>query len=187
MSEKKELATTSEKKPKRKRPDRTEACSVHTDPGDNTKYLDHSMTMFDWPEVDMTQPQEVKQRVGLYFGLCRENDMKPSVAGLALAFGVERNTLWRWANNVESKYIPTESRNLIKKAYQVLNAQMEDYAQNGKINPVTAIFLLKNHHNYSDRQDIVLTPNTQSSDSQTPEQLYQKYITDSAGDFEDAD
>lgn len=187
MSENKELATTGEKKPKRKRPDRTEACSVHTEPGDNAKYLDHSMTMFDWPEVDMTVPQEVKQRIGMYFGLCRDNDMKPSVAGLALAFGIERNTLWRWANNVESKYIPTESRNLIKKAYQVLNAQMEDYAQNGKINPVTAIFLMKNNLGYSDRQDIVLTPNTQVNDSATPEQLYQKYLTDSATDYEDSD
>ena len=187
MSEKKELATTGEKKPKRKRPDRTEACSVHTEPGDNAKYLDHSMTMFDWPEVNMTVPQEVKQRIGMYFGLCRDNDMKPSVAGLALAFGIERNTLWRWANNVESKYIPTESRNLIKKAYQVLNAQMEDYAQNGKINPVTAIFLMKNNLGYSDRQDIVLTPNTQVNDSATPEQLYQKYLTDSATDYEDCD
>lgn len=187
MSEKKELATTGEKKPKRKRPDRTEACSVHTEPGDNAKYLDHSMTMFDWPEVNMTVPQEVKQRIGMYFGLCRDNDMKPSVAGLALAFGIERNTLWRWANNVESKYIPTESRNLIKKAYQVLNAQMEDYAQNGKINPVTAIFLMKNNLGYSDRQDIVLTPNTQVNDSATPEQLYQKYLTDSATDYEDSD
>ena len=187
MSEKKELATTGEKKPKRKRPDRTEACSVHTEPGDNAKYLSHALTMFHWPDVDMTRPDCVKERVTMYFELCRVNDMKTGIAGLALAFGVDRTTLWKWVNGVDSKYIPTESRNTIKKAYQIINSQMEDFMQNGKINPVAGIFLMKNNMGYSDRQDIVLTPNTQANDSTTPEQLYQKYLTDSATDYADAE
>lgn len=40
-----------------KRPDRTEAMSLHTDPGDNRKYLQHSMAMFNWPKVDFKEPQ----------------------------------------------------------------------------------------------------------------------------------
>lgn len=187
MSEKKELATTGEKKPKRKRPDRTEACSVHTEPGDNAKYLRHSMTIFEWPDVDMKEPEQVKQRVSMYFALCEQDDMKPSVAGMALAFGVERNTLWRWANGVESQYLPTESRNLIKKAYQLLNSQMENYMQNGKINPVAGIFLMKNNMGYQDKQEVVLTPNSQMGDSATPEELQQRYIEATVGDYEESD
>ena len=42
---------------KRTRPDRKEALSVHTEPGDNRKYLEHSMVMLDWPDVNVREPQ----------------------------------------------------------------------------------------------------------------------------------
>ena len=141
---------------KRTRPDRKEALSVQSEPGDNRKYLEHSMAMLDWPDVSMREPEQVKARIGQYFQLCADDDMKPSVAGMALAFGVDRTTLWKWANGVDSAYVPAESRNLIKKAYQVLNAQMENYMQNGKINPVAGIFLMKNNMGYVDKQEMVL-------------------------------
>lgn len=167
-----------------KRPDRTEAMSVHTEPGDNRKYLQHSLRMWDWPSVDMKEPEQVKERIGMYLQICSEDDMKPSVAGLALAFGVDRKTIWAWANGVDSAYLPNESRNFIKKAYQFLNAQMEDYAQNGKINPVAAIFLMKNHFGYQDKQEVVLTPNNQLGEAASAEELQQKYIEAAASDYD---
>mgnify|MGYP001068641392 CR=1 FL=1 len=144
-----------------KRPDRTDALSVHMEPGENRKYITHSLRMWDWETPDMKEPAQVKERIGQYLEICAEDDMKPSVAGMALAFGVHRKTLWAWANGIDSDYLPPASRDLIKKAYQFLNAQMEDYAQNGKVNPVTAIFLMKNHFGYADKQEVVLTPNQQ--------------------------
>ena len=47
---------------KRTRPDRKEALSVHTEPGDNRKYLEHSMVMLDWPDVNVREPEQVKER-----------------------------------------------------------------------------------------------------------------------------
>ena len=35
----------------------------------------------------------------------------------------------------------------------------ENYMQNGKINPVSGIFLGKNNFGYQDKQEMVLTPN----------------------------
>lgn len=167
-----------------KRPDRTEAVSVHTDPGDNRKYLQHTMRMWDWPEVDMREPEQVSERIRQYFCICIEDDMKPSVAGMACAFGVDRKTIWAWANGVDSKTLPTESRNLIKKAYQNLNAQMENYMQNGKINPVAGIFLMKNNMGYQDKQEVVLTPNNQLGEAASAEELQQKYIEAAASDYD---
>ena len=69
-----------------KRPDKSRDMSVQTEPGDNRKYLEHSLKMWDWPSVDMKEPEQVKERIGMYFKLCADDDMKPSVAGLALAF-----------------------------------------------------------------------------------------------------
>lgn len=167
-----------------KRPDKSRDMSVQTEPGDNRKYLEHSLKMWDWPSVDMKEPEQVKERIGMYFKLCVDDDMKPSVAGLALAFGVHRKTIWAWSTGVDSKTLPTESRDFIKKAYQILNAQMEDYAQNGKINPVAAIFLMKNHFGYQDKQEVVLTPNNQLGEAASAEELKQKYIEAAASDYD---
>lgn len=185
--EKKELATVSEKKTelrgnhrgKGSRPDKT----VETEPGDNRHYLMHNMKMFDWPSVNMKEPVAVAERLKLYFATCAEDDMKPSVAGMALAFGIDRRTLWKWINGLDSAYIPAESRDSLKKAYQLLNAQMENYMQNGKINPVAGIFLMKNNMGYQDKQEVVLTPNQQLGDSATPEELERKYLEATAGDY----
>lgn len=170
-----------------KRPDRTTAMSVQTKTGDNRKYLQHTMRMWNWPEVDMREPEQVAERIEQYFGICIEDDMKPSVAGLACAFGVDRKTIWAWANGVDSKTLPTESRNLIKKAYQNLNAQMENYMQNGKINPVAGIFLMKNNMGYADKQEVVLTPNQQLGDQVPAEDLEKKYLEDVVGASSDYD
>ena len=107
--------------------------------------------------------------------------MKPSVAGMALAFGIDRRTMWKWVNGIDSAYIPTESRDTLKKAYQFLNAQMENYMQNGKINPVAGIFLMKNNMGYADKQEVVLTPNQQLGDQVPAEDLEKKYLEDVVG------
>ena len=169
-----------------KRPDST----AQLQPGDNRKYLTHDLRMWDWPDVNMKEPEQVKARIGQYFQICAEDDMKPSVAGMALAFGVDRKTLWCWCNGVDSAYIPAESRSTLKKAYYFLNAQMENYMQNGKINPVAGIFLMKNNMGYADKQEVVLTPNQQLGDQIPAEDLEKKYLEDvvgASGDYDPED
>lgn len=167
-----------------KRPDST----VQAEPGDNRKYLQHNLKMWEWPKVDMKKPEDVHDRVTLYFQTCADDDMKPSVAGLALAFGIDRRTLWKWINGVQSDFVASESRDALKKAYQILNAQMENYMQNGKINPVAGIFLMKNNMGYQDKQEVVVTPNQQLGEQIPAEKLEQKYLEDvigvSANDYE---
>lgn len=165
---------------KKKNPKHSEFMSVQTNPGDNTKYLEHSMRMWKWPSVDMKDNGAVEARVLQYFQLCADDDMKPSVEGLALAFGVNRRTMTRWmTGDLRPKISPT-----IQKAYQLLNAQMADYMQNGKINPVSGIFLMKNNMGYQDKQEVVLTPNNPLGDETPVEELQQKYIETTASDYE---
>ena len=172
-------------KPKRKRPDRSEALKVHTEPGDNAKYISHSLSLVALPKVDMSKPEEVNERVAKYFELCGEHDMKPSVAGMALAFDCDRSTLWKWVNGIDCAYLPAESRHAVKKGYQLLNAQMEDYMQNGKINPVSGIFLMKNNMGYADKQEVVVTPNNSLGESASAEDLQTKYLEDTHIDYEE--
>lgn len=192
---KKSTETTTEITPKRgrghpkgaggyKRPDST----VQAEPGDNRKYLEHNLKMWSWPSVDMKKPENVLERVTLYFQTCADDDMKPSVAGLALAFGIDRRTLWKWINGIQSDFVASESRVALKKAYIILNAQMENYMQNGKINPVAGIFLMKNNMGYQDKQEVVVTPTQQLGEQIPAETLEKKYLEDvigaSASDYE---
>ena len=113
----KELATTNgQNKPKQRRPRKSQQMSVNAAAGDNTKYLANALSMWDWQKPDMTDPVAVNARIKEYFQLCINDDMKPSVEGLAFAFGVHRKTLWAWANNIDSARMPEEVRNLIKRA-----------------------------------------------------------------------
>lgn len=159
------------------RPDRKELMSVHVNPGDNSKYLTHNLTMFGWGKVDMYNTDDVRDRTIQYFQLCANDDMKPSVAGLALAYGIDRRRIWEIANKTGSCYknVPEEVQDTVKKAYIVLNAQMEDYLQDGKINPVAAIWLMKNNMGYEDKKEVVVAPTNPLGEQKSTAQL-EEYI-----------
>ena len=126
--------------------------------GDNAKFMTNGIQIMQLPKIDTNNNEQVEQRITEYFNISITNDVKPSVAGLALALGIDRRTLWTWLNDgVKSK--PKDVIDTLKKAMSFLNLQMEDYMQNGKLNPVSAIFLLKNNHGYRDQQEVVITPN----------------------------
>ena len=100
--------------------------------------------------------------------------MKPDMPGMALALGVNRQTLWKWENGVESNK-PLAVRNLLKRARAINELLMSSMMTEGKINPVVGIFLLKNSHGYKDQQDVVITPNN-PMESEDPETARKKYL-----------
>ena len=51
----------------------------------------------------------------------------------------------------------------------------------GKINPVAAIFLLKNNHAYKDQTDVVVTPNAPYQ-AASDDELKGKYLEDIPAD-----
>ena len=105
--------------------------------------------------------------------------MKPSVAGLALALDVERSYLWMLREGVKGKN--PDVVNLLKKAVQILDNQMVDYMQNGKINPISGIFLMKNSFGYTDKQEVVITPQSPLGDQKDTKAIEEKY-RDSIGE-----
>lgn len=133
--------------------------------GDNAHFMSVSMQLFNLPKIDLHNPDEVQNRLNQYFQIYYEADLKPTVMGMAMALGVDRRRLWEIRNDakvggVGNINLPTSSMDLIKKAYNFLENQWEFYMQQGKINPVSGIFLGKNNFGYKDQQEMVLTPNT---------------------------
>lgn len=139
--------------------------ALNLEAGDNTKYLAVSMQLMNLPDIDLKDPEQVIDRLNLYFQIHAENDMKPTVAGMGMALGLDRRRLWeiKTGNHYSNKWmdeLPTATVDSIKKAYKLMENLWENYMQNGKINPVSGIFLGKNNFGYQDKQEMVLTPNT---------------------------
>lgn len=130
------------------------------EPGDNANYLQHALASWNLPRVDTKNPKEVEARVLMYFEYCIEHDIKPHMVGLASWLGVSRSTLLNWRNGKMS-----ENKEIMEKAVGVMESLWADYMQNGKINPVSGIFLGKAWYGYRDQTEYIVTPNTQNIDT----------------------
>lgn len=142
-------------------------------PGDNSKFLSHALAVASMPPVDTNSAAAVKERVNEYFQLCLSNDMKPTVTGLCNAFKINKSTLLLWK---QGTYRKDTHQAIILEAYAVMENLWEEYMLNGKINPVSGIFLSKNLlYGYADKQEVVLTPNTGMAEAVDPAAIEAKY------------
>lgn len=133
--------------------------------GDNNKYTTFALAIMQLPKIDVKDPVQLQKRVFEYFRLCADHDMKPGVAAISLAIGLDRRRLWEIRSGTKNVAIPQECKDIIISVYDSLEALWESYMINGKVNPVSGIFLGKNHFGYRDQQEYVVTPNTMSQDT----------------------
>lgn len=133
---------------------------------------------------DLNNYDEVESTIGVYFEICEKYDLKPPFNGLAMVLGMSRQSLWAVCNNAPqggmgyAKVLPKQVADLIKKAYSVLQNNMETYMASGKINPVAGIFLAKNHFAYKDQTETVVTANTQQEETFQSNDLADRYLSD---------
>ena len=158
--------------------------ALNVEAGDNAKYVMLGAKLFNLPTIDLHDPQQVNDRLNEFFMIHAEADMKPTVAGMGMALGLDRRRLWEIkTGNLKggtSEYdLPTLTLVAIKKAYEYMEILWENYMQNGKINPVSGIFLGKNNFGYQDKQEMVLTPNTNSDSDYSAEDIRKRYLGNS--------
>ena len=140
-------------KRRRNRPDLANFGAELAQPGDNSRYLRLAMASLDLPPI--SDAAQVERRIKDYFLFCADNDRKPSVIGMCNWLGISRDTVNSWRRG---EYRDKTHSDLINKAYAMLEELMNDYMLNGKVNPASGIFLLKNIHGYRDQVDIVAAP-----------------------------
>lgn len=152
------------------------------EPGDNAKFMRVNMVLFNMEKIDMKDIDAVQSRINEFFMLYASNDMKPTVAGMAMALGTDRKTLWAIktggaANGAGYTYnLPPEVSLTIKKAYNLMENMWETYMNSGKVNPVAGIFLGKNNYGYQDKTEYVLTPNQQNENEYDADSIRERYI-----------
>lgn len=151
--------------------------------GENSKYLTVQMALLNMPDIDMENVEEVQTRLNEYFALYAQNDMKPTVAGMAIALnGMSRQTLTAIAHDRATgstgykSALPPDVTSSIKKAYFLLENLWETYMNSGKVNPVAGIFLGKNNYGYQDKTEYVLTPNQQNDNDYSADEIRERYI-----------
>lgn len=144
------------------------------EPGDNSRFIRHAMASWGLPAIDISDPKQVEDRIGMYFQYCADNDRKPQIVGLCNWLGITRQTLNEWQNGVVRAGTHGD---IIKKAVAVIEEMWADYMQAGKLNPATGIFLAKNWYGYKDVADVVVTPNNPYQ-AASDDELKNKYLTD---------
>lgn len=164
---------------------------LNVEKGDNSKIMGVNIALFQMKNIDMNDAEAVSQRLGEYFTLYEQADLKPTVAGMALALnGMSRQTLSAIVHNRPTgsdgymSALPREVTDTIKKAYKMMENMWESYMNSGKINPVSGIFLGKNNYGYQDKTEYVLTPNQQNDSDYNAEDIRQRYLIDSDSDSE---
>lgn len=160
-------------------------------PGDNTKVVSVSIALINMKNIDMHDVNQVAQRLDEYFELHAKADMKPTVAGLALALnGHNRTWLLNLVNDTPTGSagyladVSPEVASLIKKVYASMEAQWESYMASGKLVPVTGIFLAKNNFKYKDQTEHVLTPNRPNDSDIDPNSIKERYLLEAKEDEE---
>lgn len=162
-----ELYEKEESRKVRKRPD----SAANVSPDANRQYIALGAELMQLAPTNMDNPEEVRERIFQYFGLCADNGIKPSVAGLALAFGKNRQRMCEYMNG--KRQIAKDSLEWIEKAYAFLNMQLECWMNDNKINAVAGIFQAKANFGYQDTQRLEIT--TAADTDATPDELARKY------------
>ena len=155
-----------------KRSDKVNFGQEYVEPGDNSQYIRHALATLNMPPIDISDPIQVEDRLDWYFNHCIESDMKPTVKGFCNSLGISRNTLFEWRRGT---FRADTHQAIVCRAYDLLEELWENYMQNGKINPVSGIFLGKNNFGYMDKQEYVVTPNTGVIEATDPATIEAKY------------
>lgn len=109
------------------------------------------------PIIDPHNPKQLNRRLNEYFDLCEKNGMFATVAGMSLAIGVTRQTVFRWLSG--QRPCEPEIIQILGWGMTVINAQTEQTLMDGTGNVVGQIFLTKNNFpDYTDSREVVVTP-----------------------------
>ena len=159
--------------------------ALNVEAGDNTKYVLLGAKLFNLPPIDLHDPQQVNDRLNEFFKIHADADMKPTVSGMGMALGLDRRRLWEiktgnFGTNKRLAELPTSTMDSIKRAYEYMEILWENYMQNGKINPVSGIFLGKNNFGYQDKTEYVVTPNVNNDSDYNIAEIKARYAIDSA-------
>ena len=102
--------------------------------------------------------EECLEEVEDYFKLCYECNIIPTIASLSLYLGLNRETLYNYANSPKIY----DYSNILRNAINVCQSYQETAVLDGSVPSVPFIFLAKNYYGLKDTTDISVNSNNQN-------------------------
>lgn len=99
------------------------------------------------PKINLNNANEIYDRAMQYFNICIEEGIKPTQEGIASALKITRWTFSAWVTGKTDK--PKEIREVLSWIHSTLEALTMQMMVEGQIQPIPALFVLKNNYGYT--------------------------------------
>ena len=141
---------------------------------ENARYIVHTVKLKSLPKIDRTNAVQVRDRTVEFLKACVDDGIKPNLTGYALSLGTDRRGL---ESLFSSRSVDKATQDELDAGVAMIENIMLELMMDQKINPVTAIFLLKNHFAYSDQTDLrIRAERVETVDEQALEDKYRNVI-----------
>lgn len=126
-------------------------------------------------KLDLTILEEVEKRISDYFEIIKKYKNKPTVAGLSLALGINKEKLGAiMAGRIVDKNYPSDVVEYLNTVYNMLESLWEGYMLDGNIPSQNGIFIGKNQFGYKDVVEQKVTAEVKPKID--TEQIKMKYV-----------
>lgn len=163
-----------------KPPSKSLPTSPEFEDGFISKFVGYSLEFIDLERVDFKETSGVQERLVFWLKKCEQYGIRPTIIGMANSLGIDRSMLYELVSgNYRAGKVPYQASQetilLLQKIYQKIAESLESGMTNGKVNPVSAMFLLKNHLGYTDTNEIVVRRGQDDGDLVDVEAIRQRY------------
>ena len=118
-----------------------------------------NQVLVEYKQPRVKSDEELEQRLNDYFKRCADSGQVPTVEEMCLSTGYSISTCYDWENG-RNKGFSNSTSQIIKKAKEFLKTFDAKLVISGKLNFLAYCFRAKNYYGMVDKQEMVLTPNT---------------------------
>lgn len=140
----------------------------------NIRHIDHTTSLALMPPLEVWDAESIGRRTMEYLEKCKEDGVRVNLSSYALALGTTPDGLNELIND---KRKTDEVRAALLKGISMVESIMIEMMMEQRINPVTGIFLLKNHFGYKDQSEISFKGHIET-DKKTLQAKYRAVVDD---------
>lgn len=140
----------------------------------NIRHIDHAAGLAMMPPLEVWDAESIGRRTMEYLAKCKEDGVRVNLSAYALALGTTPDGLNELIND---KRKTDEVRAALLKGISMVESIMIEMMMEQRINPVTGIFLLKNHFGYKDQSEISFKGHIET-DKKTLQAKYRAVVDD---------
>lgn len=130
-----------------------------------------ALDVYKAPTPDLHDPEQVQTAIIGYFETCQRHGLRPGNLGLYAALGMSKQDYNNVITGKSKSKVSPSCIDFIKKAVRAIGVYREGLALEGKINPVTYIFMGKNYDHLTDTQQLEVTASSGPAPTLTPEEV----------------